>query len=300
MLGLSLEKAAAMTDYAYHLLDVFTKTRLAGNQLAVLTDARGLDASRMQAIAREFNLSETLFLFPPRRPEALFSVRIFTPGGEIGFAGHPTIGVTVLLAHLGRLPTQAGRGEAVLDLVAGPVPVGIEAGLASLTAPKPPVIVGTFQAGPLASAVGLTETMLVGGLRLATAGTVFAFLQATSAAEVDRLDPDFSAIARLMPSPATGLTVFARQGDDGFNLRMFAPQEGIFEDPATGSSAAAMAALLLADDAANAGRTFLLRQGVAMGRPSEIRLKPFFRDDGTPAALVSGHAVIVGEGRLFL
>ncbi|WP_027135921.1 PhzF family phenazine biosynthesis protein [Geminicoccus roseus] len=289
-----------MTDYRYHLLDVFTQTKLAGNQLAVVPEAQGLDDRRMQMIAREFNLSETLFLFPPARPDALFSVRIFTPGAEIGFAGHPTIGATVLLAHLGLLPVQDGRGRAVLDLAAGPVEVSIDQGTASLVAPKPPVLAGVTNAAALTSAVGLTEQEVVGPGRLATAGTVFAFLQAASAADVARVIPDHAAIARLMPSPATGLTVYARSGPDSFDVRMFAPQEGVFEDPATGSSAAAMAALLLADDASCAGRTFLLRQGVAMGRPSEIHLQPFLRDDGTPAARVSGQAVIVGEGTLFL
>jgi trans-2,3-dihydro-3-hydroxyanthranilate isomerase len=289
-----------MTDYAYHLLDVFTDTPLAGNQLAVLPDAQGLDDARMAKIAREFNLSETVFLFPPTRPEALYSVRIFTPGAEIGFAGHPTIGTTVLLAERGLLPVAAGQGAAILDLVAGPVPVRIAGGVATLEAPKPPVLAGEANASALASAVGLTEQEVVGNLRLATAGTVFAFLEAASADRIDRLEPDFAAIARLMPSPATGLTVFARADESSFDVRMFAPQEGVFEDPATGSSAAAMAALLLADDAASAGRTFLIRQGVAMGRPSEIHLKPSLRDDGAPVAEVSGRAVIVGEGRLFL
>ena len=289
-----------MTDYTYHLLDVFTETKLAGNQLAVLPDASGLDDRRMQMIAREFNLSETVFLFPPKRPDTLFDVRIFTPGSEIGFAGHPVIGTTVLLAHLDRLPMRNDRAHAVLDLVAGPVPIAIVDGLASLTAPRAPEIVATVPAADLASAVGLASGDYVGEVRLASAGTVFAFLQARSAELVDALTPDFAAIARLTPPPATGLTVYAQDGAYRCNVRMFAPKDGVFEDPATGSSAAAMAALLLADDPSCAGRSVLIRQGVAMGRPSEIRLRPFRSADGTAGAEVSGRAVIVGEGRLFL
>ncbi|WP_222182247.1 PhzF family phenazine biosynthesis protein [Geminicoccus harenae] len=289
-----------MTDYTYHLLDVFTQTRLAGNQLAVLPDAAGLDEQRMQMIAREFNLSETLFLFPPEHAEALFSVRIFTPGAEIRFAGHPVIGTTVLLAELGLLPTSEGAGQAVLDLPAGPVPVRIEDGLATLRAPLPPALAGIVQAEPLAAAVGLTEAEVASPVRLATAGTTFAFLQVHDPAWIDRLEPDHAAIARLMPSPATGLTVFARTGPASFSVRMFAPQEGVFEDPATGSSAAAMAALLLADEPGCAGRQVAIAQGVAMGRPSTIYLKPFLDQAGHAAAEVSGRAVRVGEGRLFL
>ena len=287
-----------MTDYTYHLLDVFTETKLAGNQLAVLPDAGGLDDRRMQMVAREFNLSETVFLFPPKRPDTLFDVRIFTPGSEIGFAGHPIVGTTVLLAQLGDLPVR--NGHAILDLIAGPVPITIVDGLASLTAPKAPEIIATIPASDLARAVGLARGDVVGDVRLASAGTVFAFLQARSAERVDALDLDYAAIARLTPPPATGLTVYAQDGAYRCNVRMFAPKDGVFEDPATGSSAAAMAALLLADDPSCAGRSVLIRQGVAMGRPSEIRLRPFRSADGTAGAEVSGRAVIVGEGRLFL
>ncbi|HEX2526849.1 MAG TPA: PhzF family phenazine biosynthesis protein [Geminicoccus sp.] len=289
-----------MTDYAYHLLDVFTETKLAGNQLAVVPEAAGLDERRMQAVAREFNLSETVFLSPPTRPEALFTVRIFTPGSEMEFAGHPTIGTTVLLAHLGHLPTSGGKGSAILDLPAGPVPVTIANGFASLQAPKPPVILGTFNADAMASAVGLAPEQVEGGLRLATAGNPFAFLQVGSQAELDALVPDHAAIIRYTPSPATGLTVFAKVDANEYAVRMFAPQDRIFEDPATGSSAAAMAALLLEDDPSCDGRTILIRQGVKMGRPSEILLTPSRQEDGTPVARVAGKAVIVAEGRLFL
>jgi trans-2,3-dihydro-3-hydroxyanthranilate isomerase len=289
-----------MPEYQYYLLDVFTEQRLAGNQLSVLPEADGLDDRRMQMIAREFNLSETVFLFPPTRAEALFTVRIFTPGSEIGFAGHPTIGTAVLLASLGRMPTEAGRGRAVLDLAAGPVPVSIENDIARLRAPKAPIILGSFRADNLASAVGLSSDQVVGQLRIASAGTPFAFLQANSVQSVDDLVPDFAAIVRAMPSPATGLTVFAKGGPGEYGVRMFAPQDGIFEDPATGSSAAAMAALLLEDEPDWEGRAVLIRQGVRMGRPSEIFLTAGRHEDGTPYADVAGKAVLIGEGRLFL
>ena len=173
-------------------------------------------------------------------------------------------------------------------------------GLASLQAPQPPRIIRSLRAGDLAAAVGLAPADVIGDARIASAGTPFAFLQALLPDQVDALVPDHAAIAKLMPSPAGGLTVFARHRDGSCNVRMFAPQDGVFEDPATGSSAAAMAALLLADDPASDGQQVLIRQGVAMGRPSEILLTPLVHDDGTAGALVSGHAVIIGEGRLYL
>lgn len=284
-----------MTGYAYHLLDVFTDTKLAGNQLAVLTDAAGLDGARMQAIAREFNLSETVFLLPPTSPGHVAAARIFTPMHELGFAGHPVIGTTVLLDRLGRLPAS---GEAVLGLGAGPTPIRIADGTASLTAPQSPRIVGTLDAAPLARLLGLSAGDIRGEARIASAGTPFVFLELTATARLDALRSD-PAIVAAMPGDVTGLALFVRSGADTLDVRMFAPGSGIAEDPATGSAAAAIAAMLLTDDPALAGRTMTITQGKAMGRPSTILLTPRIAADGSWAADVAGRAVLVGEGRLF-
>jgi trans-2,3-dihydro-3-hydroxyanthranilate isomerase len=284
-----------MTGYAFHLLDVFTDTRLAGNQLAVLTEAEGLDGGRMQAIAREFNLSETVFLLPPTAPGHIAAARIFTPMHELGFAGHPVIGTTVLLDRLGRLPAS---GEAVLGLGAGPTSIRIADGTAGLTAPQSPRIVGKLDAAPLARLLGLDASDLRGEARIASAGTPFVFLELADTARLDALLPN-PAIVDAMPADVAGLALFVRSSADSLDVRMFAPAAGIVEDPATGSAAAAIAALLLTDDPAVGGRTVAITQGKAMGRPSTIFLTPRLQGDGSWSADVAGRAVLVGEGRLY-
>ncbi len=288
----------------FHTLDVFTDEALAGNPLAVVHDAEGLDAARMQAIAREFNLSETVFVLEPRDPVNSARIRIFTPARELPFAGHPTVGTAVLLAEL-RAPEIVSRQD--LSVV-----IEEEIGLvhctarrvkgrarASFTLPKLPEEVGPPPAFPaLAATLSLTEAD-IGFDRhrpaVLSAGVPFTAVPLASPEAVDRARPD---MARWPDDLQAYL--YARDRD-GFYARMFAAGLGVYEDPATGSAAAAFAGAVMRFEAPEDGdHTVLIRQGVAMGRPSLIVLGLEVAGGRLVSASIGGGAVIVSEGTIDL
>jgi trans-2,3-dihydro-3-hydroxyanthranilate isomerase len=268
----------------YEVLDVFTEQRFAGNPLAVVPDAGGLDASTMQRIAREFNLSETAFVLPTGLP-GRFALRIFTPAVELPFAGHPTIGAAIALAM--RTP---GMSELVFHEGVGDVPVTIEQGRATLTSPKSPVAVATADRRAVARTLGVDESLLreVSGW---SAGVPFTCVALGKVADLAALAFNLSAWKEdLAATQAPSLYVYAPQGEGvgGLRARMFAPSMGVSEDPATGAAAAALAGRL--------GRgSYLIEQGVEMGRPSRIFLE--VTDHGVR---IGGHAVRVAAGRIDL
>lgn len=290
-------------------LDVFTSRRLAGNPLAVVLDADGLDGGTMQAIAREFNLSETVFVLPPAATGSRARLRIFTPGAELRFAGHPTIGSAVLLARLDG--GEGGERELVLDEGVGPVRCRVQTsadgGRARFDVPREPEQTGEIaDAGATAAALGLTlddlgeDTFLPGQW---SAGNAFTFVP------VRGLD----AVARSRPDPARwdlafgaddpgGVFVFCRdtvEPGHHFHARMFAPRLGVPEDPATGSAAAAFAGLVARFGKLPDGeQEVVIEQGFEMGRPSLVRLHLTIRGGRLNAAAVGGDAVVVGEGVL--
>ncbi|VDC32954.1 PhzF family phenazine biosynthesis protein [Pseudogemmobacter humi] len=292
---------------AFHTLDVFTETPFSGNPLAVVPDAGGLSTAQMQTIAREFNLSETIFVMPPRDPAHSARVRIFFPTAEIPFAGHPTIGCAILLAemaHEGDFATTI-----TLEEEAGLVPVAVtrEGGriIAELTAPVLPYPAGPApEAQLLAAALGLAPDDLgphrpgchEGGPRF-----VYAPLRDLDAlARARATEPHWS---RLMAAHGVDSVYLYAPGDGACDLRarMFSPTAGIPEDPATGSASAILAAQLLANGAIQDGTTRLtLRQGVEMGRPSTLRLTIEAAGGALTAVRIAGSAVRIGEGRLRL
>ncbi|HEX6000506.1 MAG TPA: PhzF family phenazine biosynthesis protein [Hyphomicrobiaceae bacterium] len=297
----------------YYVLDVFTDTRFGGNALAVVLDADAIDPAQMQAIARELNLSETAFVLQPQNPAHTARVRIFTPASELPFAGHPTVGTGALLAGL-RAAEPAGTRDAlvVLEEAIGIVRVGVRLrpGMpphAEFVAPNLPSEAGSLApAERLAAALGLIPAEI--GFEnhrptKYTAGNAFAFVPVAS----------LDAIAKAQVSASHWETVLGRQGLTGaflycrqtvhtassFHARMFAPDLGIAEDPATGSAAAAFAGVVQRFDILPDGvHKRFIEQGYEMGRPSLIALGMEVERGKLQAVRIGGHAVRVAEGRI--
>lgn len=277
----------------YIVLDVFTDRPFGGNQLAVIPDATALPESHLQRIAREFNFSETTFVYPPADPAHTARVRIFTPMSEIPFAGHPTIGTAVALA-------QAGHGpDMVLELGIGPIHAHASATKARFTTSAPLETLHQPDPALVANALGLFPADLKMDIHppvMASLGLAFTFTELTDRGALSRCLPDTAAFregrARYDSALDFAQMAYTRE-DDTIHARMFAPLDNVPEDPATGSAAATLAALL----AQLEGRdlTLNLHQGVDMGRPSLIKLHT-----KGPAVTVSGEAVVTMEGTLRL
>jgi trans-2,3-dihydro-3-hydroxyanthranilate isomerase len=289
----------------YFTLDVFTAKRFTGNPLAVVLEPGGLDTDVMQAITREFNLPETVFVFPPDDPGHRARVRIFTPARELAFAGHPTVGTAVLLAHL---DGGAGRRNVVLAEGVGPVTCAVEpkgeGGNARFDIPRRPERVGGVKdAGKLAAALGLAPAD-IGFEGFVpenwTGGNAFTFVPVRGLDAIGRAGPSALWGEAFGPDDPFAAFLFCREVVDpvsSFHARMFAPAMGISEDPATGSAAAAFAGVLAATGRyADGEHAITIEQGCEMGRPSLLRLWLTIRDGAFASAAVGGDAVIVSEG----
>jgi trans-2,3-dihydro-3-hydroxyanthranilate isomerase len=286
----------------FHVYDVFTATPFTGNPLAIVEGADGLSPAQMQTMARQFNLSETIFVQTPDDPAHTAKVRIFTPNAEIPFAGHPTVGCAL---HL-----SGGTAESVtLEEVAGLVPVNITDGEAEFTAPRIPAPIGTAPDRPtMAAALGLDPGRL--GPHAPGAfegGPAFLFAQVAdlaALAEARSTSPGWGAMMRVAGiddtgRSAVGVYVYADDGPGRIRARMFAPDDGIREDPATGSATAILSAQLLANGALAEGETVLsLQQGVEMGRRSDLRLSIDVAKGAITAIRVAGRAVKVAQGTI--
>lgn len=289
-------------------LDVFTGRRFAGNPLAVVLDPEGLDGALMQAIAREFNLPETVFVFPGQGG-ARARLRIFTPAAELPFAGHPTVGAAVLLALR---DGAAAQREMVLDEPLGAVRCLVKPGEdgrghAQFVIPKMP------QPGPrapdlsaIAAALHL-EISEIGfdGFAPATwsAGLAFTFVPVRGIKPLARCKPDLGVFDSVFGAGEPGKAyIFCRKTLDArhaYHARMFAPGLGIPEDPATGSAVAAFAGLLVRHGHLGDGEHKVsIEQGIEMGRPSVIELGLAIRNGALAAATIGGEALIVSEGAL--
>lgn len=275
----------------YVLLDVFTDTPLRGNPLAVFTAAGELEGGEMQRIAREMNLSESVFCLPPRSGGDL-RVRIFTPAEELPFAGHPTIGTAILAG------AALGRGELLLEMPAGEVPVrvGPLQGRGGSAWMLRPVSEGVpfARVTELLAAVGVAETALE--VREYVSGPRHVMVALGEEREVGALQPDLRALSELGP-----LCVSCFAGSErNWRTRMFAPALGVAEDPATGSAAGPLAAHLAAGGLIGPAEEIEIRQGEEVGRPSLLRVR-LLGDEGATARLeVGGSAVIVGRGELLI
>ncbi|MFL6975221.1 MAG: PhzF family phenazine biosynthesis protein [Xanthobacteraceae bacterium] len=292
------------------ILDVFTRQPLAGNPLAVVLDAEGLDDARMQAIAREFNLSETVFVLPPDSDRQRARLRIFTPARELPFAGHPTVGAAVLLALEGGVTGAAAFG---LEETVGTVPcvVDIEgegAGYARFRVPRLPEIWGEGRADAEAAwALGL-DPQDIGFDRHRpsrhSAGVPFDFVPVRSLDAIARARPNAEAFAQVFGGDHSAVYVYTRETVDAghhFHARMFAPHLGLGEDPATGSAAAAFAGALMQYEPLGDGEhSFVIEQGYEMGRPSEIDLQIVIREGALASAEIGGGAAVVSKGTVRL
>ncbi|TXM65129.1 PhzF family phenazine biosynthesis protein [Methylobacterium sp. WL120] len=285
-------------------LDVFTTQALAGNPLAAVLDADGLDTAAMQAIAREFNLSETVFVMPPDDPRHRARLRIFTPARELPFAGHPTIGTAVLLAvraeNAGTADTVAFGLEEAVGTIPCVVEVGDGAGRARFKLPILPKSLGdAAEAAELAAAFGLTAEDIGFGRHRPSrhgVGPSFTFVPVLSRARLDAAQPG------TLAGSQDGFFLYAPDeagGARAFQARMFAPALGVPEDPATGSAAAAFAGVLMQFETLGDGtHDVAITQGVAMGRPSEIALQLVIEAGALRSVEIGGAALIVSEGLL--
>jgi len=279
----------------FEVVDVFTDRPFAGNPLAVVLGAEALTTAQLQALAREFNLSETAFPLRPTPDERErgvgYRLRIFTPLVELPFAGHPSVGTAWLLAARG----EVAPGPVVQACGAGELPLEVCADGARVT-----LTGGTPTTGPVTdvdavlAAVGLTAEDLAGRAGVAGTGLEFVHLP-VRAGSLTRVVPDLTALGRV-----GDVYVVEQEGPRGFRARMFAADLGVPEDPATGSAALglavhAVATGLLPGDGTTA---FTVRQGVEMGRPSLLHVEVDARDGAAVAARVSGGAVRVSSGRV--
>ncbi len=278
-------------DLAYRILNVFAVPgdRLSGNPLCVFEDGRGLDAARMQALARQLNLSETTFLLPADRPDATAAVRIFTPGTEMPFAGHPTLGS----AHVVRALTGCGD-RVVLSLRSGPVEVRATGDRWALSPPRPPAWrAPAASAAELATMLGIPADALGPPLWVDT-GVEQLLLPVRGVEELRRARPDPALLARLARSPGgeSMAWAFAGAGDGEIEARGFFSEHGAaIEDPATGSACANLGGWLLATGAPLPARR-RVRQGALAGRPSILELEV----DAERRIRVTGEVVELGRG----
>ncbi|MFT4045133.1 MAG: PhzF family phenazine biosynthesis protein [Solimonas sp.] len=288
----------------FHTLDVFTTQPFGGNPLAVLFGGDSLQAAQMQRIAREFNLSETVFVLPPTNREALHRVRIFTPQRELPFAGHPTIGAACLLAELGLAPKGA-EASFVIEEGVGPVPVRVrrvpgEPIYAELTAAQLPQYGETPGKAALAQALGLEQSDIGRGdeqPRAVSCGLPFVLVPLKAPELLAAVDFDAAAArAALAGGWAQQLYIYAHGYEGELRARMFAPDMGIAEDPATGAAAAALAGALGTEAQTDGTHRWTLHQGVEMGRPSVLHLAAERVAGQVAAVRVGGHSVLVSDG----
>jgi trans-2,3-dihydro-3-hydroxyanthranilate isomerase len=281
------------------IADVFTGTPLEGNQLGVFPDGRGLSAELMQQATREMNYSETVFFLPPDDPATADArVRIFTPGSELPFAGHPTLGSAWVLGEL------LGKDTITLQLGVGLVPVELErdpAGAITFGRMSQPVpgLDGPFgRAQELIAALGAEPAP--GGLPVETYvnGPVNVYVEFPDEKTVAALDPDMQRLGRI---PAN-ISCFAQAGPGRVITRMFAPALGVTEDPATGSACGPLAVHLARYGRIGFGEEIEVRQGAQIGRPSVLHARVDGSAGSSPAdatidrVLVGGRAVVVAHG----
>ncbi len=298
--------------YRYLTADVFTDRRFGGNQLAVFPDARGLSDEQMQLVAREFNFSETVFVLPAQDPAHTRRLRIFTPGKELPFAGHPTVGTAFVLAAIGEIPLVGDSAEVVFEEGVGPVRVSIrgEAGrpvFSQLSAARMP----EYDSEPppadrLAAALNLDPADILSGEyepQAVSCGIPFLFVPLRNIDAVRRARVNGNAWRDAISAYwATEVFIFSFETElsgSAVHARMFAPDLGVAEDPATGSAAASLAGYLgVRSDLRDGTLKWRVEQGFEMGRPSILEVEADKRDGNIVAIRVGGASVMVCEGTM--
>jgi trans-2,3-dihydro-3-hydroxyanthranilate isomerase len=296
-------------EYRFHTADVFTDQTFGGNQLGVLPDARGLTTEQMQAITREFNYSETIFVLPPDDPKHTRRLRIFVPGKEIPFAGHPTVGGAFVLAATGEIKLDGDETRIVLEEGVGPVPVLIRSRngapyFTQLTAAKiPEQHLESWDAATIANLVSLSadDVDLSNGNAIEgwSAGLPYLYLPLKSRDALQRSRIRADLLEKTLGGKWTAeIVVFTKDGDD-YRARMFAPLVGVAEDPATGSAAAAFAGYVGSrSDVRDGMISFTVHQGYEMGRPSRLDVELDKSNGEITSVRVGGASVLVSSGTI--
>lgn len=291
-------------ELRYHVVDVFTTTPLEGNALAVFPAADGVDAAQMQLIARELNLSETTFVLPAESSAEATRVRIFTPASELAFAGHPTIGTAYMLRRLGVVARDSQRFA--LKENVGLVPIRVDAGDDPILWLTMPAIrkQGEFGRERCARVLSLTPDRLVQGVpcEAFTAGNPCIFVAVQDPAAVDDAMVDTAALRDLLRGTKnpTCMFIFAPTKTGAYS-RMFAPELGVQEDPATGSATGPLAAFMMKHGLVSSagGTRFISEQGVKMGRRSLLHVL-INGERGSDGIEIGGNVVHVAEATMQL
>lgn len=291
----------------YLLLDVFTRERLKGNQLAVVCKADGLLDGEMQAIAREFNLSETVFILKPNVERNTAAIRIFTPEVELPFAGHPTVGASVVLGLQNKV--TAVRIEEKIGLITALFEkTDKRSGEARFALPRLPTRIATLEdRAAIALALGIEREEIGCGVyqpAVYSAGVEFHLVPVRDASVLARVALNMGQWAHTFPHGHHSVYIFTEtpnEADNDLAARMFSPGMGLAEDPGTGAAAAALIGLLSEHADIGTGQVdYVLRQGHEMGRPCRITIQLRKDNDVLIHGGIGGHAVIVGEGVLDL
>src|SRR5438477_6079123 len=290
-------------SHRFYTLDVFTTTRFEGNPLAVFTDGDGLSDDAMQAIAREMNLSETVFVQKPTKDGALARLRIFTTHEELKLAGHPVIGTWFLLAELGVVPAQEGGVNILQQTGAGVLPVEIR-----FKDGRPQRVIMTqmearfkpakINKKKLATALGLSPKDFDTKLQpeFVSTGIFNLMVPLRNRVALGKIAMNMTELRRLQGKNATMAYCFALSGNDKAFSRGMLPWE-LYEDAATGSAAGSLGAYLVKNGKLGAGHTLSILQGVEMGRPSQIEVE-VTQSGQKLIPRVSGAAVRVFEGTI--
>ncbi|MCX5720816.1 MAG: PhzF family phenazine biosynthesis protein [Nitrospirae bacterium] len=299
----------------FYQADVFTSLPFGGNPVAVFPEAQGLDDDQLQQIAREMNLSETVFVLPPTDPAAVVRLRIFTPTQEIPFAGHPVLGTFYVLAQLGLIAITDGVTRVMQECNIGLFPVEIHAqeGLITrvvMTQPKP-LFLGSVEDSDdlfdIAKALGLSKNQITDTNRpvmVVSTGLPVLIVPVRTLTAVRSIVPDAAAIIEVCGRVgANGIMVFTSvtvEDHATVHTRMFAPSIGILEDPATGSASGAMGAYLVHNGLVEVGpmTELIVEQGYEIARPSRILVQVESEDDAIQTVKVGGQCVMVVKGTL--
>ena len=293
----------------YFTLDVFTSEKLKGNPLAVVTSAQGLSDGQMQKLASEFNLPETVFILPSAKPDTTCQLRIFTPKRELPFAGHPTIGAAVLLGRL-KSENDNFEGDLLIEEKAGLVPVSVSyssgKGKAEFISPGVPgKVTIASDHNKIAKAVSLDSNEIGFGNHKAcfatASGNSWLFIPVNSNQSLAKAKADLSFWQEAKDgNQIVGVYLYTdecEQAEASYHARMFAPEAGIVEDPATGAAAATFpACIAYFENLSDGNYSWLLEQGYEMGRPSQIYIQSIISNSEISEVRIAGNAVLFMEG----
>ena len=296
--------------YKYYICDVFTKKRFGGNPLAVFPEAEGLTDNQMQQIAREFNFSESSFVFPPEYGNTR-KVRIFTPALEVPFAGHPNIGTAFVLASSGMIGDLHESTEIIFEEIAGLVPIFLRkfddgSIWCELQAPEKLSIGDKVSVEDLASAISLKSGDIITDThppQHTSVGLPFVITELKDRQALKKASVNIEGFKKLASKYNTRFTNIYIRSNDEFDLRtrMFGPFDGMMEDPATGSANCALGGLLTHYNDSDAGEfEWNIAQGVEMGRPSYLKAHTQKKSGEVTATFIGGNSVMVSEGIIFV